>query len=133
MKSLPENFLKLMTPEARRECGQQTASEAQHKWQKGEERKMHELFEQDLIRRRWPYIHSRMDRKPTIREGWPDFTVFWGLRFILIEFKAPGGTLREKQKECIDDLTDAHIAVLVTQDVGEAIDFCKKQLEGGIL
>lgn len=127
---LPNHILRLMRPEDRASLGKggMTADEAARKWQKGEERKMHQVFEADIRRRGWPYLHSRMDKAPTIRKGWPDFSVFNGPRAVCIEFKAEGGKLDQEQKECIAELTAAGVPVLVAYDLQSAIDFAVKNL-----
>jgi hypothetical protein len=47
----------------------------------------------------------------------------------LVEFKAPGGTLSQDQKECIAELRRDGTPVLVTEDLGEAIKFLREHLE----
>ena len=41
----------------------------------GLESKLHEKIEQELIRRRWYYVRSRMDKKSTQPKGVPDFII----------------------------------------------------------
>jgi hypothetical protein len=130
LSDLNDKQLAMIPAELRATMGKaaMTSSEAQHKWQKGEEKKMHDLFETDMRRRGVIPLHSRMDQKPTIRKGWPDFSLFHGERAVLIEFKAPGGTLSADQKECIAELEAAKVPVLVAYDVGSAIDFVLDRL-----
>jgi len=104
-------------------------SDAKRKWKKREEGKLHTDLIQDLQRRGWGYVHSRMDKSSTIRRGWPDFTVIHMDRVALVEFKAPGGSLSQDQKECIAELRRDGTPVLVTEDMGEAIKFLREYLE----
>lgn len=127
-RALPDSMLRLMSKEDRQSIGQSTASEAQQKWKKREEKKMHQTFEQDLIRRKWPYIHSRMDKPSTIRKGWPDFTVMHAGKVVCIELKALGGVLSEDQRQCIAELRCDNTPVMVTEDIGEAIRFAVDHL-----
>lgn len=39
------------------------------------EKKLHEKIEAFCKERRWPIVHSRMDRKATVTEGAPDFII----------------------------------------------------------
>lgn len=62
------------------------------------------IITEHLIPVRWPYIHSRMDKPPTIRPGWPDFTIFatWTLamplpRIFIIEIKIGSRKLDDDQ------------------------------------
>lgn len=100
------------------------------KWQKGQERQMHDLFEKDLRRRQWPFVHSRFDKASTIAKGWPDFTVLLGQRAVCIEFKAEGGKVDPDQRERISELQAAGVPVLVAYDLQSAIDFTVRALTG---
>ena len=64
----------------------------------GLESKLHEKIEQELIRRRWYYVHSRMDKKSTQAKGIVDFVIaapngvtYW------CEIKRKGGKLSLEQ------------------------------------
>lgn len=130
MPLLPEHILKLMSPEARLIYGKggMTASEAQVKWQKGEERKMHDQFEKWCTLNSAPFVHSRFDQKATIRAGWPDFSVLRKGRIALIEFKAPGGVLRADQREVLAELERDGTPVAICESVEAAIQFCRAHL-----
>ena len=108
---------------------EEPVSDAKRRWRKREEAKLHNDLIQDLQRRGWGYVHSRMDKPSTIASGWPDFTVIHGDRVALVEFKAPGGILSQAQKECIAELRLDGTPVLVTEDLGEAIKFLREYLE----
>lgn len=53
-------------------------------------------------RRQWPvvpFIHARMDKRSTIGNGAPDFTLFLpGGRTLLVECKSKDGQLSDEQK-----------------------------------
>lgn len=53
------------------------------------------------------YIRPRMDKPSTIRKGWPDFSIFGGEKYLLIEVKVPGKGLSPDQ-------------VAVHRDIGKA-------------
>jgi hypothetical protein len=76
-----------------------------------------------------PHVHSRMDRKSTIREGWPDFTVTWNGRVAFVEFKMPGNKLSQAQHDVARELVQAGMQVAVCHTVAEAIAYAKKFLE----
>lgn len=130
---LPDNLLRLMSAEDRRALGKggQTASEAQRKWQRGEERKLHEGLAQWLRLRGIPHVHGRMDKASTIRKGWPDFTALYGGRAACVELKAPGGRLSAEQEEVLSELAAASVPATVATTLEEAIAFLKAELDLG--
>lgn len=103
-----------------------------------DERALHDQFE------RWlrvhekgpiPYVHSRMDRKSTIRKGWPDFTILRGalpynhsLGSCCVEFKMPGEALTDAQVEVHIELKAASVPVKTCYSVVEAIEFTREIL-----
>lgn len=106
----------------------QTASEAQERWQKGEERKMHEQFSQWLRLNGVPFIVSRFGVRATIRAGWPDFSMWHAGRACLVEMKAPGGKLTAVQKEVLAELELDGTPFLVAESVTAAITFAREIL-----
>src|SRR5260221_4019807 len=98
------NFLKLMSVELRRQFGKAglTVEEALLKEITRTERGEHKIFLSWLMLKGIPRIHSRMDRRPTIEEGWPDFTVFWEGITLFFEFKV---NRRKRSKDLTKDLT----------------------------
>jgi hypothetical protein len=106
-----------------------SASTAQRKWRRGEERKLHDALLTDFRRRGWLVIHSRMDKPSTIAKGWPDLTVIDQGRAVLIELKAPGGVLSADQVGRIAEIEANGTAVLVTESLAEAIRFAREHLE----
>lgn len=80
-----------------------------------------------------PFIHSRMDRKSTIRSGWPDFSVFYAFNHkphcsCFVEFKMPGGAISDDQNECFNELMKAGLPVRVCYSLLEAIEFTREKL-----
>lgn len=132
---LSEAFLRRMRPEDRASLGKAgvTATEAQSKWQKGEERKMHDAFEQWLALHRSElyWDHSRMDKPTSNRVGHPDFVIQHGNRVTNIELKAPGGKLTDKQREVHDWIKAAGGQVYVCYSAAEAIDVVRLELLAG--
>jgi hypothetical protein len=107
------------------------------------ERDLHDKFEAWLRVHQngpIPFVHSRMDRKSTIREGWPDFTVMFNgaaacrgpeqspHSCCCIEFKMLGKSLSTEQEKCCDELALAGIPVRTCFSVVEAIEFCREKL-----
>lgn len=90
------------------------------------EREIHETIEQDLNRRGVPYVHSRMDKKPTIREGWPDFTLSILGRPIAIECKLPGQDLSAVQREVMLEMVSHGWNYHVARSQAGALDLIKR-------
>ncbi len=102
-------------------------------WWPGLEGELHELFATDCLRRGVEIIRSRMDKKSTIEDGWPDFSCFYAgadadTRACFIEFKNRTGRLRKDQVIVIDRLRKAGLPVLVTGDFAEAVAFLKTHI-----
>ncbi|MGO9479060.1 MAG: hypothetical protein ACLP7I_14095 [Limisphaerales bacterium] len=72
----------------------------------GEEAWLHEEIIAELRRRRWMFIHSRMDRKSTVQKGTPDFAIYPpGRAAFFVECKTKNGKLTEEQtvfKHCAE-------------------------------
>jgi hypothetical protein len=115
---LPESFRRCMAPEVRKEMETPTFAEASEKAARGEELKMHRVFEDWCRLNGIIVIHSRTDRKPTIAPGHPDFTLL----------KGGHGELSPDQVEKVDELQKAHVPVLVTKDLATAIAFARLRL-----
>ena len=64
----------------------------------GGEKALHIQIERELIRKRWLYIHSRMDMKTTTQKGVPDFQIYPpGAPAFFIEAKTRVGKLSPEQ------------------------------------
>ena len=92
------------------------------------ERRIHHLFESWLRLNEIPYVHSRMDRKPTIRAGWPDFSCLWNSTTCFIEFKLPGKELSDDQETVRLELVRAGFDYLVAFTPETAMRWTKKEL-----
>lgn len=128
--TLPDHILRLMSAEDRKPLGKAgvTREEAEEKAAVKCEKDLHDLFTNWLRLNDLHFIHSRMDRKPTIRAGWPDFTVIRGELVCCIEFKAPGGKLRPEQVKVINELLTTGTPVLITDLFSEAYGFTTRKL-----
>lgn len=75
---------------------------------------------------RWCKKHGLKARKlrELKRNGFPDRSLFIGQgRMICIEFKSPAGDLDKAQIECIKELREDGVPVLVTSSLEEAKHF----------
>jgi hypothetical protein len=122
------NFLKLMSVEQRRQFGKAglTAEEALLKEIARTERGEHNIFLSWLMLKGVPRIHSRMDKRPTIEEGWPDFTVFYEGITLFFEFKVNKRKLTQKQEQMIALLREVGFEVFLIDTAREAIGICKE-------
>ena len=128
---LPESFLQCMNPSDRKSLGKAglTASEAQKKWQRGEERKIHDTVIQWLRLRKIPFIHARMDKPSTIGVGWPDVTVIYRGRALCLELKAPGGRLSEEQTDTLQTLEANGTPCKVAYSDAEALSWLRLMID----
>jgi len=124
-KTLPENILKRMSAADRKAAGQKTAGEAQAAFVVRSEKKEQDILIQWLHLRGYPFCRARMDKKSTINEGWPDFTVFHNGKVALVEMKVPGGKLSFPQEMCIKALCAEGILVTVCYSAAEAIEWLR--------
>jgi hypothetical protein len=123
--SLPDNFKRRMTEQTRAEIGPaaMTNAEAAAKHDIKLEKELHRIFEQWLRLHDLPYVHSAMNKKSTIRIGWPDFTILSGPLACCVEFKAPGGKLDSEQEEVHRQLRERRVPVITAYAVEDAISF----------
>jgi hypothetical protein len=86
----------------------------------------------DLRRRGCHVIVCRTDAPATITPGLPDihamFTKDGVCRAAAIELKAAGGTVKAIQRECIAEMRDKGIPVIVAWNLPDAINFCRREL-----
>ena len=102
-------------------------------WHRGAEKELHDWLEAEMHRLGVSYIHGRMDVKSTIRNGWPDFSLFRcgpdGIaRVCFVELKNQSGKLSKTQKEVIEEMECRGLPVLVTGDFRAAVEFIKTHL-----
>lgn len=98
---IPDNILKRMS-KADRPKGKAglTNAELSERNAVKLERELHDQVAALLRLRGVAFCHSRMDRKSTITEGWPDFTFAIDGKPCAIECKRPGEKLSEVQ-DCV--------------------------------
>jgi len=120
---LPENIRRCMPKEDRKATGALTLVDVFDKESRKLEIEIHNKFMDWCRLNEISFIHSRTDRKSTIQEGHPDFTLLNDGRGCCIEFKVPGGKLSDKQAEVIAVLTKRGVHCLVTSDLAAAISF----------
>lgn len=108
-----------------------TSTEAQRRYARTQEKKMHEEFEQwlNLHRDELYWDHSRMDKATSNRKGHPDFAIVAGGLALMIEFKVPGGALSEDQRETHAWLESVASPAHVCHAVADAIALARKLIE----
>lgn len=98
------------------------------KWTKGEEKKLNQLVVADLRRRGIFVIVSRTDKASTNQVGLPDIVACLYGRVAMVELKANGGRLSDRQIACHFDLTMSGVPVVVAYNFDDAINFVLKHL-----
>jgi hypothetical protein len=100
--NIPDNIKRLMAPSDKPKGNAGiTFDQAQEKRDQREEREIQRDIATDLDRRGIPYCRPRIDRKSTIRIGWPDFTLSYCGRFVGLEVKTATGRLSPEQQDCL--------------------------------
>lgn len=93
------------------------------KWTKGEEKKLNQLVVADLRRRGIFVIVSRTDKASTNQVGLPDIVACCNGRVAMVELKAAGGRLSERQYRCHAQLLDAGVPATTAYNFDDAISF----------
>jgi hypothetical protein len=129
-RALPENLLRWMSKEERMHYGKGglTAEEAVLKAERRSEADDQAGFLNYCKLKGIARIRSRMDKRPTIDEGWPDFTCFYGGKTVFFEFKKKT-KLSAKQEEQIALLRELGFTVHVVYTLLEAIQLAKMEFE----
>lgn len=127
-KTLPDSFRRRMAKEERKELKIPTDSEACAKAERGQEIKMHNDFYSWCRLHDVVVVHSRTDRKPTIEEGHPDFTLLYDGKGCCVEFKAGDGNLSRAQMERLNDLDKGKVPYTIAWDLATAIKFATSRL-----
>jgi hypothetical protein len=133
-RALPENLLRWMSKEERMRYGKGglTAEEAVLKAERRSEGDDQAGFLNYCKLKGIARIRSRMDKRPTIEEGWPDFTCFYKVRgqgkTVFFEFKKKT-KLSAKQEEVIALLRELGFTVHVVYTLLEAIQLAKMEFE----
>ena len=133
---IPPHFVKLMNPADRKQFGKAglTAEEAAAKGDQRAEKEDHEGFLNYCKLKGIARIHSRMDRRPTIEEGWPDFTCFYidptsGLgKTVFFEFKKTT-KLSAKQEDLIALLRELGFTVHIVYTLKAAIELARTEFD----
>jgi hypothetical protein len=127
-KVINPNFLKLMSQADRKQFGKAglTPEESAAKGDKRAEKEDHEGFLNYCKLKGIERIHSRMDKPPTIKEGWPDFTCFFEGKTVFFEFKKTT-KLSKKQEEQIALLRELGFTVHVVYSLDAAIKLARKE------
>jgi hypothetical protein len=126
---LPEHFLEKLFPEDRKKLGQQSAAEAQARYERREERIMHCDFANWLGLRQITYVEAAMHKRSTIQEGHPDFTILFDNRNLMVEFKIEGGRLSPVQLKRIEQLRRSGNKVVVCHSVVDAMKATKAHFD----
>jgi len=126
---ISRNEFRLMLDRAEDKCAKAGKAEAALRGEEVRlEKELHDQLEAFLRRNDILYLHARMDKRSTIRAGWPDFTALRGGRVVCVELKAPNGKVSADQQEVIAELQRAGIPITVTSDLMEAIRFLIENL-----
>jgi hypothetical protein len=72
-----------------------------------------------------PRVYSWPDRRPTIAEGWPDFSVFYGGLTIFFDFKVTTKLSRD-QEITIGCLREVGFEVFIVNTAAEAISIARE-------
>lgn len=105
---------------------------AETKFQKGQERDLHEKFEGWCRINNIFTIHSRMDKRTTTDCGVADFICMLNAHCVAVEWKAhknPEAHLSPEQRCWRDDWIDSGGEYLCTNDLAAAILFAKEKLK----
>lgn len=89
-------------------------------------RDLHEPFARFLKERQIPFVRARSDRESTIAKGWPDFTLTYQNRCLLVEFKQAKGKLSPDQIDTIARLGEAGVTVHVVRDITKAVELVRE-------
>jgi hypothetical protein len=127
-KVISPNLLKLMSQDDRKQFGKAglTPEEASDKADKRAEKEDHEGFLNYCKLKGIERIHSRMDKTPTIKEGWPDFTCFFEGKTVFFEFKKTS-KLKPKQEAQIGLLRELGFTVHVVYSLDAAIKLVRTE------
>jgi len=92
------------------------------------EKDIHYEVEAWLNRNEILCIHPRMDKKSTIREGWPDFTAIYNGKVACVEIKTRDSELSAIQREVHGDLLRNNTPCAICYSLSEATQFFKRVL-----
>jgi hypothetical protein len=121
---LPAHILEKMDQRDRAQLGRAglTASECAERAAVKSERAEQRLFSSWLSLRAIPYVTPRADKKSTIAQGWPDFSIFYNAKAYFVEMKSLAGKVSSEQEECHKELIKAGFKVDICYDAAQAIE-----------
>jgi len=126
---ISRNEFRIMLDRVEDKCSKaQKADAALREEEASLESELHDQVESFLRRNGIPYIHSRMDRRSTIRKGWPDFTAMRNSRVACVELKTKNGKLSADQQEVVLELQRAGVPITVCSNLMKAIRFLIENL-----
>src|SRR5215475_22904 len=125
MSLVPDNYLKLMSPEDRRKYakGQLTKEEAIDKAAARDEKLLRNQYMSWLSRHQIEYCHAHFAKRSTINIGLPDFHVWKGSRHCFIEFKSIYGRLSKEQADWWGRNVEQGIEGIITSSYSQACKF----------
>jgi hypothetical protein len=127
--SLNSRQQSLIDPESRAELGIQTPQERALKALRGAEALEHTQLCGWLRRNGLEAIHAPCSRRVRdLEPGWPDFTIFYRDRYIMIEIKVEGGSLSVVQEAMHQRLTRARAPLYVCGGYQDARNLVSKWL-----
>ncbi|MEM4247639.1 MAG: VRR-NUC domain-containing protein [Candidatus Nanoarchaeia archaeon] len=130
---LPENILKLMSPEDRKKLGKagKTKVEIAVDSEIKAEKDLHKALIGYLNMKGIAVGHARMDRKSSYTEGWPDLTFVVktkdGLGIpVAFELKGSKGVLSEEQEKVLAQMKENGWSVHIVRTMEEGVKIIQK-------
>jgi hypothetical protein len=121
VKFVTDNIARCMSLEDRQEHGVKTLAELSARGIRKSEKKEHSTFVNWCLLNDIPCRRDRMDKRITGNVGWPDFTLVYGNRVLLLEFKVGGNKLSDDQKQVHAHFERTGTDVMVCYSADEAI------------
>ena len=122
--AIPAHILRLMPEAERRRFGKAGLTVPEIEAQNGDklEKEIQEQIAQYLQLHEVRFNRSRMERKTTCLQGWPDFTFCVKGRACFFEVKRPGQKPDPEQSKVLSDLIAAGTFVRIVHSLQEAIE-----------
>jgi hypothetical protein len=126
--TLPQHMVDKIDPRDRPKGDKrfETTAETIQKFIRGEELREQRIYLAWLQFRQLTFDYSRSDRKTTGILGVPDFRVWHGPYYLLLEFKAKDGRVSEVQEEWHDQARKNGITVYIVHTAAVAIEMTKR-------
>jgi hypothetical protein len=119
---VPESIARLMSSEDRKKYGVKTAAESLEASSRTAEKKEQALFSAWCHLNAIPCRHDRMDKRVTGNVGWPDFTLIYCGRALLLEFKVGANKPSADQQRVHGELERTGTKVIICSSAGQAIE-----------